>query len=436
MARRPDRRSPPSGPTPVDPPWVDDERPSRDPPPPIEPDWAQADEPPVEPLEPYEPAWAQEAPKPVPAPRDPPWAEEPDEDADALRAALEEKEPPEKIVKRNTTSGKTKKEASQITNLKQELKSAKEYLQATIEELETSNEELKSTNEEMQSTNEELQSTNEELETSKEEQQSTNEELETVNSELQNKVNELSRSNNDLNNLLGSTQIATIFLDTKLRIVRFTPALTKLFNVLPSDLNRHIGDITSKFNCETLFQDAEAVLNTLIQRESEICTQDDKYFNMSVLPYRTTENMIDGVVITFVDITTIRQAEIALKETTEKYRSIFNEARDGIVIIDKKTGIIADCNQAFEGQTGRPLEHLKRLKIWEIRPSRKKERARNEFVELNEIGVDGSSRLDIEKPNGDIISLEFSSRVVTIGNQPYIQSIARDIPGGKRQKKR
>jgi len=355
---------------------------------------------------------------------------------DLIMVIFEEKVPPEKIVKRKTTSGKTKKETSQITNLKQELKSAKEYLQATIEELETSNEELKSTNEEMQSTNEELQSTNEELETSKEEQQSTNEELETVNSELQNKVNELSRSNNDLNNLLGSTQIATIFLDTKLRIVRFTPALTKLFNVLPSDLNRHIGDITSKFNCETLFQDAEAVLNTLIQRESEICTQDDKYFNMSVLPYRTTENMIDGVVITFVDITTIRQAEIALKETTEKYRSIFNEARDGIVIIDKKTGIIADCNQAFEGQTGRPLEHLKRLKIWEIRPSRKKERARNEFVELNEIGVDGSSRLDIEKPNGDIISLEFSSRVVTIGNQPYIQSIARDIPGGKRQKKR
>ncbi|MBC8550354.1 MAG: PAS domain-containing protein, partial [Candidatus Brocadiales bacterium] len=255
---------------------------------------------------------------------------------DMIMVLFEEKEPPEKTVKRKTISGKTRKEDPQVTNLKQELKSAKEYLQATIEELETSNEELKSTNEEMQSTNEELQSTNEELETSKEEQQSTNEELETVNSELQNKVSELSRANNDLSNLLASTDIATIFLDTKLSIVRFTPSLTKLFNVLPSDINRHIGDITAKFNSETLYHDAETVLNTLVQSEQEVQANDGSRYSVRILPYRTVENMIDGIVLTFVDITKIRDAENEMSKL-EKFPDInpnpvLRVDRDGIIV--------------------------------------------------------------------------------------------------------
>ena len=131
-----------------------------------------------------------------------------------------------------------------LSSLERELESTKERLQTTIEEMETSNEELKSTNEELQSVNEELQSTNEELETSKEELQSTNEELVTVNTELQNKVDELSRANNDINNLLASTEIATIFLDTDLFIKRFTPAMTKVFNLIQTDIGRSIGDIT------------------------------------------------------------------------------------------------------------------------------------------------------------------------------------------------
>ena len=159
---------------------------------------------------------------------------------------FEDKTPPETFI---AEKGKMKaKEESDpiVVSLEQELVSTKEHLQTTIEELETSNEELKSTNEELQSVNEELQSTNEELETSKEELQSTNEELVTVNTELQNKVDELSEANNDINNLLASTDIGTIFLDTELNIKRYTPAMTKIFNLIPTDVGRSIGDITPK----------------------------------------------------------------------------------------------------------------------------------------------------------------------------------------------
>jgi len=268
---------------------------------------------------------------------------------DMIMVIFEEKEPLEKIAKRKTTSGRTRKEDPQIMNLKQELKSAKEYLQATIEELETSNEELKSTNEEMQSTNEELQSTNEELETSKEEQQSTNEELETVNSELQNKVSELSRANNDLNNLLASTDIATIFLDTKLSIVRFTPSLTKLFNVLPSDLNRHIGDITAKFNSDTLYQDAETVLNTLVQSEQEVQANDGSYYSVRILPYRTVENMIDGIVLTFVDITKIKNMKIkqqSISLAREYAENIVETVREPLIVLDFNLCVVS-ANKSF-----------------------------------------------------------------------------------------
>ncbi|GAX59503.1 methylase of chemotaxis methyl-accepting proteins [Candidatus Scalindua japonica] len=271
----------------------------------------------------------------------------PGKDTDGMIMVIfEEKEPPEKPAKRKTTSGRTRKEDPQITNMKQELKSAKEYLQATIEELETSNEELKSANEEMQSTNEELQSTNEELETSKEEQQSTNEELETVNSELQNKVSELSRANNDLNNLLASTDIATIFLDTKLSIVRFTPSLTKLFNVLPSDLNRHIGDITAKFNSDTLYQNAETVLNTLVQTEQEIQANDGSRYSVRILPYRTVENLIDGIVLTFVDITNVTKLRIKEQAFREYAENLVETVREPLVVLDSCLRVVS-ANRSF-----------------------------------------------------------------------------------------
>ena len=211
-----------------------------------------------------------------------------------------------------------------IVSLEHELESTKEHLQTTIEEMETSNEELKSTNEELQSVNEELQSTNEELETSKEELQSTNEELVTVNAELQIKVNELSQMNNDINNLLGSTEIGTIFLDTRLNIKRFTPATTKIFNLIQTDLDRPISDITAKIRYENLEKDAKNVLETLSIQESEVICVAGNWYSMRIAPYRTLENVIDGVVITFVDITRIKQTEDALRES-EKRLGIWNQ---------------------------------------------------------------------------------------------------------------
>jgi len=196
-----------------------------------------------------------------------------------------------------------------IAALEQELQSTKEYLQTTIEELETSNEELKSTNEELQSTNEELQSTNEELETSREELQSTNEELETVNTELQNKVEQLSEANNDLNNLLGSTEIATIFLDNDIRIKRFTSKAAEIFKLIGTDVGRPISDIVHNLVYKDLLKDIQEILKNLGRIEKEVRSQNGRWYFMRILPYRTVENTIDGVVVTFVDITKQKNAE-------------------------------------------------------------------------------------------------------------------------------
>jgi two-component system CheB/CheR fusion protein len=186
----------------------------------------------------------------------------------------------------------------------QELRAKEEYLQTTNEELETSNEELKSSNEEMQSVNEELQSTNEELETSKEELQSVNEELATVNAELQTKVADLSRANNDMNNLLAGTGIGTVFVDHQLRILRFTPAATRIINLILSDVGRPVGHIVSNLvGYDRLVADVQAVLDTLIPKEVKCRPRRARGTLLRIRPYRTLDNVIEGAVITFVDIT-------------------------------------------------------------------------------------------------------------------------------------
>jgi two-component system CheB/CheR fusion protein len=196
------------------------------------------------------------------------------------------------------------REKARIAALEQELLTKEEYLQSTLEEMETSNEELKSTNEEMQSVNEELQSTNEELETSKEELQSVNEELATVNAELQNKVADLSRVNNDMNNLLAGTGVATLFVDHQLHIVRFTPGTTELINLIQSDIGRPVGHIVSNLvGDDHLVKDIQAVLRDLAPRIAKVQTRAGTWFQMRIRPYRTLENVIEGAVITFIDIT-------------------------------------------------------------------------------------------------------------------------------------
>jgi len=199
-------------------------------------------------------------------------------------------------------------------NLEAELQRAREEVQAGREEMQTSQEELKSMNEELQSTNEELQSTNEELTTSKEEMQSLNEELQTVNSELQTKLDELSGTNNDMKNLLNSTDIATVFLDNDLRVRRFTVQAQTIIKLIPSDEGRPITDLASDLLYPALVADAREVLRTLVFSERAIATDDGRWFTVRIMPYRTMDNRIDGVVITFADITAAKKVEAGLRE--------------------------------------------------------------------------------------------------------------------------
>ncbi len=227
---------------------------------------------------------------------------------------IEDISPPVSTTPLNSKHSTHKKLAHQVITLEQELKKAKETLQITIEELETTNEELTSSNEELQSTNEELQSTNEELETSKEELQSLNEELTTVNVELEARIEDLSRANDDMQNLFHSTEIAAIFLDNNLNVKRFTPKAKELTNLIQSDIGRPISDIVSKLKYTTLVQDAKKVLETLVYKKIEVQNQDGEWYQIRMIPYRTLNNMIDGVVITFQNINIQKIAEEKIKQ--------------------------------------------------------------------------------------------------------------------------
>jgi two-component system CheB/CheR fusion protein len=210
--------------------------------------------------------------------------------------------------------GKGNRSPAAASKLDEDLRQAREEIQSTREEMQTSQEELKSANEELQSTNEELQSTNEELTTSKEEMQSMNEELQTLNHELQAKLDELSTTNNDMRNLLDSTEIATLFLDDALKVRRFTPRMTKIINLIPSDVHRPITDLASDLVYPDLATDALAVLATLVFKEKAVATVDGRWFSVRIMPYRTLDNRIDGVVITFVDITAAKLLEVSLRQ--------------------------------------------------------------------------------------------------------------------------
>jgi two-component system, chemotaxis family, CheB/CheR fusion protein len=236
-----------------------------------------------------------------------------------------------------------------IAALEQELQAKEEYLQTAVEEMETANEELKSTNEELQSVNEELQSTNEELETSKEELQSVNEELSTVNAELQQRVTELSQANNDMNNLLAGTGVGTIFVDHDLRIQRFTPTVTELIHLIPTDIGRPVGHIAANLvGYDRLAADVQTVLDNLTPKEIEVQTPAGDWYMLGIRPYRTLENVIEGAVITFVEITRIKKAE-----ALQRLAVVVRDATDAITLQDLQGNILA-WNPAAERLYGWP----------------------------------------------------------------------------------
>ena len=231
-------------------------------------------------------------------------------------------------------------EDAHLRSLEFELRTTRERLQAAIEELEASNEELSSANEE-------FQSTNEELETSKEELQSLNEELETVNAELRRKVDDLDRINSDLQNLLDSTQIATLFLDRELRIRNFTPAASTVLPLRPGDVGRPLTDLAQRFADTDLVSDATEVFRTLAVRERSLRTTDtnDRYL-MRILPYRTVENVIDGVVLTFVNVTDLKRAEEAAHAAQVYAEDIVDTVREPLLVLDA-TLRVQSANRSF-----------------------------------------------------------------------------------------
>ena len=252
-----------------------------------------------------------------------------------------------------------------IADLDRELSAKEEYLRTTVEELETSNEELKSTNEEMQSSNEELQSTNEELETSREELQSINEELVTVNSELQQKIEELSRANNDMNNMLAGTGIGTLFVDLQLRIQRFTPTVVAIMNLIPTDVGRPLGDITPRLIGDTDVVDAAtAVLDTLATTETLVETGDGCVYVMRAQPYRTLDNVIEGAVLTFVDVTEQRRMQARLDELAaaaaeagEFAQSVLDTVREPQLVLDGELRVVT-VNKSFMATFQLPLDDV------------------------------------------------------------------------------
>lgn len=271
---------------------------------------------------------------------------------------------------RKTKGGKLSTKSSQQAaplqrELAHELQSAKDELHRMIEEQEVANEELKSTNQELQSTNEELQSTNEELETSKEELQSLNEELQTVNSELLGKIEELSQSQDDMNNLLNATQIATLFLDDQLRIKRFTTHVKKIFNLIPSDVGRSISDIASLLQYEDMISDAQEVLSTLVFKEITVKAKNASHYLMRIFPYRTAKNLIDGLVVTFVDISELIQAQKQVDAARRYADSIVQTVREPLLVLDTELRVVS-TNLAFQQNFAMSLEEIKGRHIYQL----------------------------------------------------------------------
>jgi two-component system CheB/CheR fusion protein len=272
--------------------------------------------------------------------------------------------------------------------------------------MQTSQEELRSANEELQSANEELQSTNEELTTSREEMQSLNEELQTVNNELQAKVDELSKASDDMKNLLNSTDIATVFLDGALRVRRFTAEATRILRLIPGDVGRPISDIASDLVYPELHDDVQDVLRTLVFTERQVSTRDGRWFVVRIMPYRTTANRIDGVVITCMDITVSRVLETELRQLLDSFPQL--------VLTCLPSGSCDHFNRQWVEYTGIPVEEqIGYGWLQQIHPD-DRDRVAKEWKAAMESGQDYSSEFRIQNKGGEYH--RFKARVEAVRN--------------------
>jgi len=322
-------------------------------------------------------------------------------------------------------------------NLEKELSDTKEDLQTTIEQLEASNEELKSMNEEYQSANEELKSANEELETSREELHSLNEELNTVNHELQNKIEAISEAHKETQSFLNSLDVPTVFLDNEMRVKRFTSQVTDIIHLIRTDIGRPLGDITSEIPNEELLADATRVRDTMRADEKDVRTKSGDWYLRRIIPYRTAQDRIDGVVISFIDINKIKNSEHRLDvaiEELENIRLIIRSLPEGIILLNEDFEIDL-VNRSFYQMFHKQPEELKGKEIGEILDGKLVDIKLKK--ELDRIFTEDSmiENYEIEKefPEVGRIKLDLTIRKLQFREQDedYILIIARNISDGR-----
>lgn len=296
--------------------------------------------------------------------------------------------------------------------LEKEVQDIREEMQSTIEEMQATQEELKSANEELQSSNEELQSTNEELTSSKEEMQSLNEELQTVNAELQAKIDDFLRVDNDMKNLLDSTDIATLFIDKDLNIRRFTNQATKIFKFIKSDIGRPFTDQVSDLLYPEMAADAIEVLRTLIYIEKHVPGKDGQWFSIRIMPYRTFDDRIDGLVITFINISDLKKVGAKLEETKQIQRLLLTSSSD-IIIVLSTTCKILEFNPAAEeffGLKCKDAAEQNYLEMFVPEPLRRKTEKLIHKL-LNE-AQDGKLKTQVKVTGGDIKEVDWTVKIL------------------------
>jgi two-component system CheB/CheR fusion protein len=305
------------------------------------------------------------------------------------------------------------KEKKTLNNIRQvelekELRYAREKIQDTLEEMQSSQEELKSSNEELQSTNEELQSTNEELMSSKEEMQSLNEELQTLNAELQSKIEDFTSVNSDMKNLLNSTDIATLFLDKNLNIRRFTLQAVKIFKLIKSDIGRPFTDLVSDLIYPDLPADALNVIETLIYIKKQVPTKDGRWFSIRIMPYRTLDDKIDGVVITFFNISDLKGVEVKLHETEQMNSLLLYSASDIIIKLATNWKIL-EFNPAAEKYFGKKQkEILNKNYIHMFIPESLRKRTEDEMSKILNDSQDTTIKMQLITADSKIVEAHWS----------------------------
>ncbi|MBI1869255.1 MAG: PAS domain S-box protein [Methylocystis sp.] len=332
------------------------------------------------------------------------------------------------LAERVDIEGRAPDEA--VRQLQQELQLTQSRLRTSREEYEGANEELRAANEELQSINEEYRSTAEELETSKEELQSLNEELQTVNSELKTKLEGVSRDHSDIQNLMAATDVGILFLDPQLRIKRFTPPIAGLVSIAAGDEGRPITDFAHSLDYESLAEDARRVLDTLVSIEREVRSRSGRWHIMRLRPYRTVEARVDGVVVTFVDISERRRAEESLRASETRLRAVVEGAKDAIITVDE-AGIIQSLNKATVATFGYETDEIIGQNVSMLMPEPNRSRHDGyiqNYLRTGEAKIIGIGR-EVEglRKNGTVFPMELTVSEAHYDDHRLFVGFARDL---------